>query len=79
MKEIKRSKRIVEAIDYAQYSDFYLLKSQIAQFEGNQAAALKIGMLILLCLKNNYGAMYNKYNTLIYADAKNSTYSIKNR
>jgi hypothetical protein len=32
------------------------LKSQIAaQFEGNQAAALKIGMLILLCLKNNYG------------------------
>jgi hypothetical protein len=20
--------------------------------------------------KNNYGAMYNKYNTLIYADAK---------
>jgi hypothetical protein len=46
------------------------LKSQIAQFEGNQAAALKIGMLILLCLKNNYGAMYNKYNTLIYADAK---------
>jgi hypothetical protein len=48
----------------------FLFKTQIAQFEGNQAAALKIGMLILLCLKNNYGAMYNKYNTLIYADAK---------
>jgi hypothetical protein len=27
--------------------------------------------------KNNYGAMYNKYNTLIYADAKDSTFSIK--
>jgi hypothetical protein len=41
----------VEAIEITQYSDFYLLKSQIAQFEGNQAAALKIGMLILLCLR----------------------------
>jgi hypothetical protein len=61
----------VEAIEITHNTpDFYLLKSQIAQFEGNQAAALKIGMLILLCLKNNYGAMYNKYNTLIYADAK---------
>jgi hypothetical protein len=35
-----------------------------------EEAALKIEMLILLCLKNNYGAMYNKYNTLIYADEK---------
>jgi hypothetical protein len=29
--------------------------------------------------KNNYGAMYNKYNTLIYADAKETAFSIKNR
>jgi hypothetical protein len=42
----------VEAIEITHNTpDFYLLKSQIAQFEGNQAAALKIGMLILLCLK----------------------------
>jgi hypothetical protein len=49
----KRSKkRIVEAIEITHNTpDFYLLKSQIAQFEGNQAAALKIGMLILLCLR----------------------------
>jgi hypothetical protein len=49
--------------------DFYLLKSQIAQFEGNQAA-LKNRNAYFAMQKNNYGAMYNKYNTLIYADAK---------
>jgi hypothetical protein len=47
------------------------LKSQIAQYEGNQAAALKIGMLIFCYAeKNNYGAMYNKYNTLIFDSKK---------
>jgi hypothetical protein len=50
--------------------DFYLLKSQIAQFEGNQAAALKNRNAYFAMLEKNYGAMYNKYNTLIYADAK---------
>jgi hypothetical protein len=61
----------VEAIEITQYSDFYLLKSQIAQYEGNQAAALKNRNAYFAMLeKNNYGAMYNKYNTLIYADSK---------
>jgi hypothetical protein len=67
MKILKKQKELWKI---THNTHFYLLKSQIAQFEGNQAAALKIEMLILLCLKNNYGAMYNKYNTLIYADAK---------
>jgi hypothetical protein len=34
-------------------------------------------MLIILLEKNNYGAMYNKYNTLIYADAKKQHLSTK--
>jgi hypothetical protein len=42
MKEIlKKQKRIVEAMRLRTIPDFYLLKSQIAQYEGNQAAALK--------------------------------------
>jgi tetratricopeptide (TPR) repeat protein len=68
----KEAKRIVEAIEITHNTpDFYLLKSQIAQYEGNQAAALKNRNAYFAMLeKNNYGAMYNKYNTLIYADAK---------
>ncbi|MEZ7506466.1 hypothetical protein [Flavobacterium sp. Arc2] len=68
----KEAKRIVEAIEITHNTpDFYLLKSQIAQFEGNDAAALENRNAYFAMLeKNNYGAMYNKYNTLIYADAK---------
>jgi len=68
----KEAKRIVEAIEITHNTpDFYLLKSQIAQFEGDDAAALEDRNAYFAMLeKNNYGAMYNKYNTLIYADAK---------
>jgi tetratricopeptide (TPR) repeat protein len=62
----------VEAIEITHNTpDFYLLKSQIAQFEGDDAAALEDRNAYFAMLEtNNYGAMYNKYNTLIYADAK---------
>lgn len=68
----KEAKRIVEAIEITHNTpDFYLLKSQIAEFEGNDVAALENRNAYFAMLeKNNYGAMYNKYNTLIYADAK---------
>ncbi|CAM2943353.1 tetratricopeptide repeat protein [Flavobacterium frigoris] len=68
----KEAKRIVEAIEITHNTpDFYLLKSQIAQFEGDAAAALENRNAYFAMLeKNNYGAMYNKYNTLIYADVK---------
>jgi tetratricopeptide (TPR) repeat protein len=51
--------------------DFYLLKSQIAQFSGNKSeeTANKNAYFAML-KKYNYGAMYNKYNVLIYADDK---------
>ncbi|MFV5699293.1 tetratricopeptide repeat protein [Flavobacterium sp. ZT3R17] len=66
------AKRIVEAIEVTHNTpDFYLLKSQIAQFEGNKKAEISNRNAYFSMLqKNNYGAMYNKYNVLIYADDK---------
>jgi tetratricopeptide (TPR) repeat protein len=66
------AKRIVEAIEVTHNTpDFYLLKSQIAQFEGNKSKEVENRNAYFAMLKdNNYGAMYNKYNVLIYADAK---------
>ncbi|TRX37568.1 tetratricopeptide repeat protein [Flavobacterium restrictum] len=68
----KEAKRIVEAIEVTHNTpDFYLLKSQIAQFEGDTASELANKNAYFAMLKSlNYGAMYNKYNVLIYADAK---------
>jgi tetratricopeptide (TPR) repeat protein len=66
------AKRIVEAIEVTHNTpDFYLLKSQIAQFEGNKKEEMSNrNAYFSLLQKNNYGAMYNKYNVLIYADDK---------
>ena len=62
--------RIIDAITSTHNTpDFYLLKSQIAQFEGNKSEEIKNKNAYFSMLKNNnYGAMYNKYNVLIYAD-----------
>ncbi|MBC5838866.1 tetratricopeptide repeat protein [Flavobacterium muglaense] len=69
------AKRIVEAIEVTHNTpDFFLLKSQIAQFEGNKKEADANEKAYFNMLNaNNYGAMYNKYNTLIYADEKANT------
>jgi tetratricopeptide (TPR) repeat protein len=66
------AKRIVEAIEVTHNTpDFFLLKSQIAQFDGNKIEAdLNEEAYFAMLEANNYGAMYNKYNTLIYADQK---------
>jgi tetratricopeptide (TPR) repeat protein len=51
--------------------DFYLLKSQIAQFSGDKSKEVANRNAYFSMLKKyNYGAMYNKYNVLIYADTK---------
>ena len=67
--------RIIDAITSTHNTpDFYLLKSQIAQFEGNKSEEIKNKNAYFSMLKNNnYGAMYNKYNVLIYADDKQNT------
>jgi tetratricopeptide (TPR) repeat protein len=64
--------RIIDAIAKTHNTpDFYLLKAQIAQFEGDTIKEIKNKKAYFSMMKaNNYGAMYNKYNTLIYADDK---------
>lgn len=68
----KEANRIIDAIATTHNTpDFYLLKSQIAQFDGDTVNEIKNKNAYFLMMKNNnYGAMYNKYNALIYADDK---------
>ncbi len=68
----KEAKRIIEAIEVTHNTpDFYLLKSQIAQFERNEKEEKENRDAYFSMLqKNNYGAMYNKYTILVYADEK---------
>ena len=51
-----------------------MLKAQIAEYENNQSLKSKnLASYFNMLNTINYGAMYNKYNTLIYADDKNTT------
>jgi tetratricopeptide (TPR) repeat protein len=64
--------RIIDAISKTHHTpDFFLLKAEIAEYENNTAVKnenLKAYFQMLSDI--NYGAMYNKYNALIYADDK---------
>lgn len=75
-RNLPEAKRIIETIEKTHNTpDFYLLKSQIAQFEGNKSEAATNRNLYLNMLKeNNYGAMYNKYNVLLFADDKSTAF-----
>ena len=66
------AKRIIDKISKRHPTpDFYLLKVQIAEFENNTVAKNKNLTAYFQMLDSiNYGAMYNKYNALIYADDK---------
>lgn len=66
------AKRIIAAIEKRHNTpDFYLLKAQIAQYEGDSVEEDKNTIAYLTMLKSqNYGAMYNKYNVLLFADKK---------
>ncbi|RTY91416.1 hypothetical protein EKM01_06420 [Flavobacterium sp. RSP46] len=68
----EEANRIIDAIATTHNTpDFYLLKSQIAQFDGNKSEEIKNrNAYFSMMEKNNYGAMYNKYNALIYAEDK---------
>ncbi|WP_394758811.1 hypothetical protein [Flavobacterium sp.] len=67
--------RIIDAVSKKHNSpDFYLLKAEIAEYEKNSAEENQNLMAYFEMLTNhNYGAMYNKYNALIYADDKTTT------
>ena len=66
------AKRIIETLEKTHHTpDFLLLKSKIASFEGNTTdAQLYQAAYFEMLSDHNYGAMYNKYNVLIYADGK---------
>lgn len=64
--------RIIDTISKRHHApDFYLLKAQIAEYENNMLAKNENLIAYFQMLDSiNYGAMYNKYNALIYADDK---------
>lgn len=66
------AKRIIDAISKNHNTpDFYLLKAEIAEYENDIVNKDKNLESYFKMLKANYyGGMYNKYNTLIYADDK---------
>jgi tetratricopeptide (TPR) repeat protein len=68
------AKRIIDNISKSHHTpDFYLLKAQIAEYENNAVAKNENMTAYFQMLESiNYGAMYNKYNVLIYADDKNT-------
>ena len=73
-KDTKEANRIIDNISKRHHTpDFYLLKAQIAEFENNSSSKNKnLNEYFTMLNTINYGAMYNKYNTLIYADDKNT-------
>ena len=66
--------RIIDIVSKRHNSpDFYLLKSQIAEFENNSKMKKEnLDKYFNMLKSNKYGAMYNRYNALIYAEDKNN-------
>ena len=68
------AKRIIDNISKNHHTpDFYLLKAEIAEYENNTSAKNEnLAAYFQMLASINYGAMYNKYNALLYADDKNT-------
>lgn len=71
-KNTEEAKRIIAAISKKHDTpDFYLLKSKIAEYENNTSDKKENLEKYFKMVDNpGYGAMYNKYNVLIYSDDK---------
>ena len=71
-KNTTEAKRIIDVVSKKHNSpDFYLLKAKIAEYEKNTVEENQnLISYFKMLTSNNYGAMYNKYNTLIYAEDK---------
>ena len=71
-KNAEESKRIINVISKRHDSpDFYLLKAEIAEFENNlKEKNANLDQYASALQSNKYGAMYNKYNVLLFADNK---------
>ncbi|TDD96916.1 tetratricopeptide repeat protein [Flavobacterium cellulosilyticum] len=66
--------RIIDVISQRHHTpDFYLLKAQIAEYENNDTAQKEnLASYFNMLQTINYGAMYNKYNALLYAEDKST-------
>ncbi|MEZ4877400.1 MAG: hypothetical protein R2805_07620 [Flavobacterium sp.] len=71
-KNAEEAKRIINVISKRHDSpDFYLLKAEIAEFENNmKEKKANLDQYAVALKSNKYGAMYNKYNAILYADDK---------
>jgi len=71
-KNTNEANRIINIIAKKHNSpDFYLLKAEIAEYENNYKLKSKnISAYFKMLKENKYGAMYNKYNALMFADEK---------
>jgi tetratricopeptide (TPR) repeat protein len=71
-KNTKEANRIIDIISKKHHSpDFYLLKAEIAEYEQEAVNINKNNKAYFAMLnKFNYGAMYNKYNALIFSENK---------
>jgi phosphopantetheine adenylyltransferase len=71
-KNTKEANRIIDIVDKKHNSpDFYLLKSQIAEYENNtEMRSENLETYFKMLDSNKYGAMYNRYNALIFAENK---------
>jgi tetratricopeptide (TPR) repeat protein len=66
----KEANRIIDVISKKHHSpDFYLLKAEIAKYEQKKQIMNQNRTAYFAMLKEfNYGAMYNKYNALLFSD-----------
>jgi tetratricopeptide (TPR) repeat protein len=73
-KNTVEANRIIDIIAKKHHSpDFYLLKAEIAKYEKNTISEAENRKAYFEMLQHHdYGVMYNKYNTLIYAEDKKS-------
>ena len=73
-KNTDEANRIIDIISKTHNTpDFYLLKAQIAEYEKDSSSKLQnLTDYFKILTDTNYGAMYNKYNALIYADNKST-------
>jgi tetratricopeptide (TPR) repeat protein len=71
-KNAEEAKRINNVISKRHDSpDFYLLKAEIAEYENNmKEKKANLDQYAVALKSNKYGAMYNKYNAILYADDK---------
>lgn len=73
-KDTKEAKRIIDIVSKKHNSpDFYLLKAQIAEYENDSTAKYKnINKYMSMLENQNYGAMYNSYNVVLFAQEKST-------